>query len=275
MSSIKGPPRGGTIPSTASEQREVADKVSQSGTRQPTALENQERQTQNALGQTLLRGKNNLSAADAERLVSQAGYQRAGAKKKSKNFDVGDSAQSPIPLPVEDSEDAEWSQSSLQEAQSGLTQQSSAFLQAAQNLAEGDDLQALWEKVLSENYGQGDEDILKMQAAMQAAASEPQGASLDFAQMSRSADALFGVNLGNADPGHALVAAALMVAGVSEAVVVIANEQGGKDTLEPKKLAGGVQNLVQGGHTAVEDARKMNQGIDKNLSIHRTFVFKR
>lgn len=274
MSSIKGPPRGAP-PATPAEQREIADKVNQSNTRQPTALENQERQTQTALSEALLRGKKNISAADAERLVSQAGYQGLGAKKKNKNFDVGDSTQSPIPLPVEDSEDAEWSQSSLQEAQTGLTQQSSAFLEAAKNLPEGADLEALWQRVLSESYAQSDEDILKMQAAMQAADAEPQGASLNFAQMSQSAEALFGVQLGNAEPGHALVAAALMVAGVSEAVMVIPGESGTKDTLEPKKLAGGVQNLVNGGHLAVEDARKMNQGINKSLSMHRTFVFKR
>lgn len=275
MSSIKGPPRGDHVPVTPAEQREVSDNINQSGTRMPTPLQNQEKVTREGLTEALLRGKKDLSAADAERLVSQAGYQRSGPKKKSRNFDVGDSTQSPIPLPVEDSEDAEWSQSSLQEAQSGLAQQTRAFLQAAQDLPEGADLESLWHKVLNQSFSQTDEDVLKMQAAMAAAQAEPQGASLNFAQMSASASTMFDKQLGNTEPGHALVAAALMVAGASDAVSVVAGQSGHKDTLDPKKLAGGVQNLVKGGQSAVEDARKMNQGIDKNLSVHRTFVFKR
>jgi hypothetical protein len=281
MSSIKGsPPQGAPpAPPTAPEQADAGDRVNQSGTRPLTARqgarEAAETQVQVGLTDTLLRQKKGQSAADAERLVSQAGYQRTSGKKRDKGFDLGDSTQAPIPLPADDTDAAEWSQGALQEAQEELTRQGSAFMQAAKDLPADADLEVLWQRVVSQSFADTPEHLAKLAEGQAEASTEPTGASLQLAQMQGHAEALFGKTLGNTEPGAALVAAALMVAGASDAVDVVPGAAGGRDTLNATKLAAGVQNVVKGGHTAVEDARKMNQGIDKNLSIHRTFVFKR
>jgi hypothetical protein len=274
MSSIKGvPPQGAApIPQTAPEQANQADRINQSGTRAPAPRQAAEQQAQQGVAEGLLRQTKKPTAADAERLVSQAGYQRTSGRKRDKNFDVGDSTQAPIPLPADDVDPQAWSSSALSEAQERLTKQGHAFLQADQQLEEGADLSALWQRVVEQNYAGSPEALERQAQAGGSVGDEPQADGLMLAQMQQSAQALFGKDLGQTEPGAALVAASLLVAGSAEAVDVLAGPSGSAATLEPKRLAAGVQKVINKGHSAVEDARTMSAGIGAHLLVHRTHI---
>jgi hypothetical protein len=265
MSNIKGdkptlPPGG---PQTAAEQTQAAEKVSTQQGGLPIKGEPGQ-QGQPPLTTDQLAGNKKLSAADAERLVSQAGYQRSAGRKRDKNFDVGDSQGAPIPLPVDDVDESQWEGRSLDDAQEDLTLQGATLAQVAEELADIEDPAALWKKLLELTYKPTEEDVGKLQRL------EPEPTRpLDLRTVYASAGAHFGVRLDGVAPGPTLVAAALLVAGVRDAV-----KPEGKG-LAPQALARGVFRVVQSGNKAVGDAKAMNQGISKNLSMHRTFVFKR
>ena len=81
---------------------------------------------------------------------------------------------------------------------------------------------------------------------------------------------LFGIELPDECPvGHKVLAAGLVVAGEPESVQV------DKGKLKEKELAGGIEKVTKRGNQAVEEAQKMSKGINKELSVQRTFVFKR
>ena len=68
------------------------------------------------------------SAADAARIASQAGFQRAQRKKGK--LDVGDSSRAPIPLPDDDIDSEAWSAERLNGAQESLGLASAQFVAA-------------------------------------------------------------------------------------------------------------------------------------------------
>jgi hypothetical protein len=49
----------------------------------------------------------------------------------------------------------------------------------------------------------------------------------------------------------------------------------GEGSLNEKKLAKGLQKVTERGNQAVGEAQRMNKGIDRELNVQRTFVFKR
>jgi hypothetical protein len=97
--------------------------------------------------------------------------------------------------------------------------------------------------------------------------------------MAAGAQAHFGLDLAGLQPGSQLLAASLLVAGQSAQVAVVpgAQEAGeaGPKQLDGDKLLGGVEAVLDGGRAAVDDGRRMNEGVSKNLAMHRTFVAKR
>ncbi len=89
-------------------------------------------------------------------------------------------------------------------------------------------------------------------------------------EASSSVERLFHIPLPAEVPaGHRMVAMGLVVAGEKESVHV---EKGG---LNEQKLAHGMQRVTERSNQAVGEAQRMSKGISKELSVQRTFVFKR
>jgi hypothetical protein len=264
MSRIDKPQMPPTLPEKMSEETHEPSRLNQAPTGLPVKDPGQQGAPPLTPEQLALLNKNKMSAADAERLISQAGYQRNSGRKRDKNIDVGDSSQAPIPLPVDDVDESQWEGRSLDDAQEDLTLQGATFAQVAEELGDIEDPATLWKKLLAHTFKPTEEDVAKLQA-LESAAPEP----LDLETVHASVGSHFGVKLEGAGQGPTLVAAALLVAGVHDAV------QTTPVGLAPQALARGIQKVVQSGHKAVDSAKSMNQGINKNLSMHRTFVFKR
>lgn len=278
MSQIKGPRSTDVAtPRSAVEQADAADRVAASGTR---TVDSEQRLHQKEVDAGLAQAKSakakQMSSADAERLISQAGYQSGRARKKDKNFDAGDSSSAPIPLPSEDLEDGAWSQSGLEEAQSSLNTQSGILKDVAESLPEEQDLEKFWQAALMRALKPTEEENQRLEAIQTQEKKEPVAQELPLAETLANSEAFFGKSLGQIEPGQVLIAASLLVAGDSNAVQVEDSKtESGKKTLNGHQAAHGVQKVMQSSQEAVEDAKKMNQGINKNLSMHRTFVFKR
>ena len=88
--------------------------------------------------------------------------------------------------------------------------------------------------------------------------------------MGKSLESLFGVSMGEGTSvNQAVMTAGLIVAGEPDAVTSTDGDSAGA------KMAEGIQRVTAKGNKAVQKARTMNQGIGKELSVHRTMVFKR
>jgi hypothetical protein len=89
-------------------------------------------------------------------------------------------------------------------------------------------------------------------------------------EVSNSVSTLFGIPLDDDIPvGHKLLAAGLVVAGEPDSVKI------GEGRLLERELAGGIQKVTKRGNQAVGDAQRMSKGINQQLNLQRTFVFKR
>jgi hypothetical protein len=210
-------------------------------------------------------GDKKLSAADAERLVSQAGYERR--QKKKGKFHVGDSSQAPIPLPVEDVDESEWEQGALDKSQEDLTLESAAMASTGEEMDPGEMSLSSIAKLLQHTFQPTEESVKRLQNLADGKTAEP----LDMAAVAGHAQSLFQKELTGVPQGPLLLAASLLVAGLGEAVQ---NTPEGKG-LEGQNLMRGMQAVVDKGNEAVADARSMNEGISQKLAIQRTFVFKR
>lgn len=203
-----------------------------------------------------------VASQDAARVAQQAGFQRLGPNKK-RNFDVGDSSRSPIPIP-DDAEDTDvWTQERLDRAQENLTMASAQFAEAARSPEAGG---SLAEAVVGSSFLPIDEDVAKLQALSERAPPEPQA----LEDVTTDVKRLFNIELKDEVPlGHKVLATGLVVAGEAGSVQV---EEGG---LNERTLANGLQKVTERGNHAVGEAQKMSKGINRELNVQRTFVFKR
>lgn len=206
--------------------------------------------------------RSGAASADAARLASQAGFQRLQRGARKGGLDIGDSTRAPIPLPNDDVDPDAWSPEQLEAAQDSLAL-ASTQLDDASELSAGE---VLGEALVRTSFFPTEADV----ATLQAFADDSVPVEADLGQASQHLTELFGMSLSDETPlGQRLLAAGLVVAGESTAVV------SGDGGLDPGALAAGVQKVTQRSNQAVGEAQKMNKGISKELSVHRTFVFKR
>ena len=139
----------------------------------------------------------------------------------------------------------------------------------------------LWAELIGEASGgddSGEADVARLQALPEQAPPDPQG----MAAMARAAQAHFGLELTGLCVGSQLAAASLLVAGQGQHVSVLptgpeagAAPGGAARELDGERMLAGLQAVVDNGRAAVDDGRRMNEGVAKNLAMHRTFVAKR
>lgn len=199
-----------------------------------------------------------IASQDAARVAQGAGFQRLGKKKGG--FDIGDTSRSPIPIPDEQEEDV-WTQERLDKAQENLTMASAQFGEAAK--APGESLGAA---VVGSSFLPTEGDV----EAMQRLAEREPPAPMAFEDVTTDVKRLFNIELKDEVPlGHKVLATGLVVAGEAGSVKV--NDGG----LDEQNLADGLQKVTERGNQAVGEAQKMGKGINRELNVQRTFVFKR
>lgn len=205
-----------------------------------------------------------VASQDAARVAQQAGFQRMG-KVGKKGFDIGDSSRSPIPIPEDGAEDSAeiWTQERLDRAQENLSLASAQFADAARSPEAGG---SLAEAVVGSSFLPTEEDLGKLQLLSERQPPEP----MALEDVTTDVKRLFNIELKDEVPlGHKVLATGLVVAGEAGCVKV---EEGG---LNEANLADGLQKVTQRGNHAVGEAQKMTKGINRELNVQRTFVFKR
>jgi len=201
-----------------------------------------------------------VTAQDAARLAQQAGFQKS---KKRGGFDVGDSSQAPIPLPDDQLDPDAWSQQGLDNAQQTL---SSAGPQLESAIADLKDGLGLGEAFVEGSFMPTEKDLARLQA-LKEREPEPQP---DMEAVGESLKNLFGVEFNEGmSVAERAMAVGLMVAGQSEQVKI---DDG---TINQEELLAGLRKVTEKGNQSVGQAQKMNKGIDQQLNLQRTFVFKR
>jgi hypothetical protein len=216
---------------------------------------------QKAQAQVQKKDAKKVSPQDAARLAQQAGFHKS--KRGRGGFDVGDSSQAPIPLPDDELDPDAWSQQGLDNAQQTL---SSAGPQLESAIADLKDGLGLGEAFVEGAFMPTEKDLARLQA-LKEREPEPQP---DMDSVSESLKNLFGVEF-NEDMSVAerAMAVGLMVAGQSEQVKI---DDG---TINREELLAGLRKVTEKGNQSVGQAQKMNKGIDQQLNLQRTFVFKR
>lgn len=203
-----------------------------------------------------------LSATDAARVASQAGFQRLG-KTNKRGLDIGDSSRAPIPLPDDDVDGEAWAQERLDRAQENLSLASAQFAESAQASEAGS---SMAETVVGSSFLPTDDDVANLQLLADKEPPPP----IELEDVTTDVQRLFNIPLSEDIPvGHRVLATGLVVAGEAGSVKV---EKGG---LNEKDLASGLQKVTERGNQAVGEAQKMSKGINRELSVQRTFVFKR
>ena len=201
-----------------------------------------------------------VSPQDAARLAQQAGFQKS---RKRGGFDVGDFSQAPIPLPDDELDPDAWSQQGLDNAQQTL---SSAGPQLESAIADLKDGLGLGEAFVEGSFMPTEKDLARLQA-LKEREPEPQP---DMDSVSESLKNLFGVEFNKEmSVAERAMAVGLMVAGQSEQVKI---DDG---TINREELLAGLRKVTEKGNQSVGQAQKMNKGIDQQLNLQRTFVFKR
>ena len=226
------------------------------------------RQQEKLAEQTLVPSQRGRSADEIERLAGQVGYVRP-QKKKRHGFEMDDMSQAPIPLPADDIDDKNaFDQKSLDDAQEGLTLQSNELKQLAHDVEQNALPQlGFVSRLVERAFNPTPEGIAKLEALKDATAQqEPEVA---MGTVNGSLDDLFGLNLKQVAQGPALVSVALVVAGKSHAVKPMG------DSVEPKSFCRGMEEVVSSSNEAVDDARTMKSGINRQLAMQQTFVFRK
>lgn len=205
-----------------------------------------------------------IAAADAARVAQQAGFQRMGKRITKRGFDIGDSSHAPIPIPDDGTEDTDvWTQERLDRAQENLTMASAQFADAARGPEAGG---SLGEAVVGSSFLPTEDGVAGLQQLAEKAAPEP----VALEDVTTDVKRLFNIELKDEVPlGHKVLATGLVVAGEAGCVQV---EEGG---LNERNLADGLQKVTERGNHAVGEAQKMSKGINRELNVQRTFVFKR
>jgi hypothetical protein len=91
----------------------------------------------------------------------------------------------------------------------------------------------------------------------------------DLKAVSAGLEKLFGVRTEGASPHEIALAVGLVVAGQKEGI------SGAEGELDRAGLLEGVRKVTEKGNQAVGQAQKMNKGIDEQLNVQRTFMFRR
>lgn len=208
-------------------------------------------------------GGKKISAKDAERIAAQSGFSRTS--RRNKVFDIGDATQAPIPLPADDVDPNGWSQRLMDEAREHLTLEGGVFAGVAEEI-EAEEA-SLFEALVGCIFKPVERDMSRLQSLQEAPpASVPPE---QLRAVLENVNQLFALGLPGAQPGEVMLAAGLVVGGEVEQVRAVDGQ------LDVKALATGAQHLLQSGGTALVQAQEMNEGINKELNMQRTFVFKR
>ncbi len=206
---------------------------------------------------------NKLSPQDAARLAQQAGFQRTQKRRGASHLDVDDLGRTPIPVPEEEGGPEAWDGEKLNDAQQHMALMSARLAE----IATEESSEPFAERLISLGFLPTEEDLCRLESL--SGSPEPEALpSMDEA--AENVRKLFGVELSSEVPlGHALLVAGLVVAGEGGHAAV----KGG--AVDEQKLASGMKTIVQRSNQAVGDAQKMNMGINRELNLQRTFVFKR
>lgn len=204
-----------------------------------------------------------IASQDAARLAQQAGFQR-GARVNKKGFDVGDSTHAPIPLPNDDLNKEVWSTEGLEAAREHLGLASAQF----SDLSQSTEPAGLAEVVASSSFLPIEEDVGKLQELADKKGDNPAESALK--EVTSDVNRLFHINLPPEVPvGHKVLATGLVVAGESEMVDVV------KGGINEKKLAAGLHKVAEKGSQAVDQAKSMSVGVEKQVQTYRTHIPKR
>ena len=205
-----------------------------------------------------------ISSSDAARIASQAGFQRTQKKGKKGGFDIGDGSGQQFSLPQDDVDGELWSSEKLEDAQGSLSLASSQLGELAKA---GESAPSMGAALVGSSFMPTEEDLEELEDIAKRKPPKPMPM---LEEVSNSVSTLFGIPLDEDVPvGHKVLAAGLVVAGEPESVKVA------KGKLEEKELAGGIQKVTKRGNQAVGDAQRMSKGINQQLNLQRTFVFKR
>lgn len=206
--------------------------------------------------------KADVSKQDAARLAQQAGFTRAAQKKKG-GPNIGDSSRAPIPLPDDDVDPSAWSSEQLEGAQQNLGLASAQFGE----VAEAEDTEpSIGAAAIGSSFLPTEDSITEMEDLAKRPAPQP----IPMDEVTTNVERLFNIKLDADVPlGHKILAAGLVVAGEPGSVDV------GDGRLDEKKLAGGLRKVTERSNQSVGEAQKMNKGINRELNVQRTFMFKR
>lgn len=219
-------------------------------------------------------GASKLTTADAERIVSQSGLM--GMRRKRKDLVDGDDGGSGQPLlPYDDveaieNEVAEGGGGQLPRPplalHQGLLRQWLVGLQQSSNLTDLTDMMGqLMGEIAKGGGGLDGADLILLQ---QLADAPPQPVP-DTAMAQQSLVELFAIDTSMLPVGQQLAAASLAVSGNSDSL------QPGEQGIEEQAFAQGVAKVVEEGQQALDSGDSMQDGVHKELALHRTFVVRR
>lgn len=202
-----------------------------------------------------------LTAQDAARVASQAGFQRKlGAKK---GLDIGDGSRAPIPIPDDELDPDAWSQEKLEDAQGSLSLAGAQFGEVAKG---GTEAGSLGENVVGSSFMPTDDGL----AGLQKLAERDPPPPMEMEDVTTDMARLFNIELPDTVPlGHKVLATGLVVAGEAGAVKVLG------EGIDEQSLAAGLQKITEKGNQAVGEAQRMSKGINLEVKRQQTFVPKR
>ncbi len=202
-----------------------------------------------------------LNQQKAANLAGREGFQRSSSKK-GKGINIGDSSRAPIPLPDDETNTEAWNQETLTGAQENLSMAAGHF----DEVTKANDEVSMGASVVGASFLPTEKEIKIMQNLADRPAPEP----IPMDEVTTNVELFFDIKLNEDVPlGHKVLAAGLVVAGESGSVKV----KDGK--IKEKDLADGVQKVSEKGNQAVGQAQRMNKGVDRELNLQRTFVFRR
>ncbi|MBN1960471.1 MAG: hypothetical protein JW841_05955 [Deltaproteobacteria bacterium] len=205
------------------------------------------------------RNLNKISTEDAVRLVQQAGFVRT-RRRKTKGFNIGDDSHAPIPIPDE-GDDVEWSSEGLDEAQKHLALASAQLRETIRSPEEN----SFAETILGKSYLPTEENLKKLEYLEQR-----NGDPINLDEPSKNIKNLFEIELPEDLPvGHQLMINGLVVAGESVWVQV------DKGKINERHMVRGVQKIAEKSNQSVGEAQKMSKGVNRELNLQRTVIFKR
>ncbi|OGR13137.1 MAG: hypothetical protein A2341_08550 [Deltaproteobacteria bacterium RIFOXYB12_FULL_58_9] len=199
-----------------------------------------------------------ISQSDQARLAQQAGF---SAQQKKKGLNIGDSSKTPIPLPDDDVDPDSWTADMLEGAQSDLAMASTQL----EDISKTKDAE-MGSTLVGSSFMPNEDGL----ADLQDLADRPPPQPMPLEEVTTSVERLFAIKLDDeVSVGHRILVAGLVAAGEASAV----DFAGGK--INEQKLAAGIQKVTERSNQSVGEAQKNIKGIDRELNVQRTFVFRR